>query len=165
MSRFEDEAQQWWELITREIGTNQNGDQVYPDYTVFKQEVRNRFWKYSNAKIKYAQWEKLHQVNFPDSDLFFQQFEALVFDARILGNNRMMMVQVKKVCRETSKNTIYTGDGMIPATYPQWKSHLLCIDYNWRLKKAEGTAGQRLADAKTQTQKAAMLICRLHVHT
>ncbi len=95
-------------------------------------------------------------MNFPDGDLFFQQFEALAFDARILGNDRMMMAQVKKACREMSKNTIYAGDGTIPATHPQWKSRLLRINYNWQLKKAEGTAGQRLADAKTQTQKAAM---------
>ncbi len=44
------------------------------------------------------QWEWLQQSNFPDGDLFFQQFESLTFEAGVLGINQMMMVQVKKAC-------------------------------------------------------------------
>lgn len=39
-SQFNKDTQIWWELCTRELGRNANGDQVYPDYQVFVEEVR-----------------------------------------------------------------------------------------------------------------------------
>ncbi len=101
----------------RELGENANGDQQYPTYADLKMEVKKWFWKVSDAKIKYAQWEKLHQLNFLDSDLFFQKFESLAFEAGVLGNEWMMCIQIKKAARETSENTIYVGDGTVPATF------------------------------------------------
>ncbi len=67
------------------------------------------------------QWEKLHQSNFPDGDLFFQQFESLVFEAGVLGINVMMMAQVKKACCSMTKDIIYASDGDVPTTYQEWK--------------------------------------------
>ncbi len=116
-SRFKGEAQNWWEVATRELGESDEGDQRYPSYANFKAEVRRRFWKDLDAKIKYVQWEKLRQVNFKDSDLFFQKFESLIFEAGIASNERMMCAQVKKAACETSKNTIYAGNGDVPTTY------------------------------------------------
>ncbi len=81
-SRFEDEVKNWWEVAARELGESNEGEQCYPSYAKFKTEVRRQFWKNSNAEIKYAQWEKLYQVDFKDSDLFFQKFESLMFEAR-----------------------------------------------------------------------------------
>ncbi len=52
-----------------------------------------------------------------------------------------MNAQIKKAARETSKNTIYSADGEVPTTYNGWKARLLRIDYNWRLKLAEGMTG------------------------
>ncbi len=49
-----------------------------------------------------------------------------------------MVAQIKRATCETSKNTIYTGDGDLPVLYDDWKSRLLRIDSNWRLKQAEG---------------------------
>ncbi len=50
-----------------------------------------------------------------------------------------MCAQVKKAACKTSKNIIYAGDRTIPATYQEWKDQLLCIDYNWQLKKVENS--------------------------
>ncbi len=85
------------------------------------EEVRCRFWKDANTEIKFAQWERLRQSNFPDGNLFFQQFESLAFEAGILGINQMMMVQVKKACRSTTKDIIYASDGDVLTTYQEWK--------------------------------------------
>lgn len=71
------------------------------------------------AEIKYAQWEKLRQLSYPKSDLFFQQFESLAFKASIIGNKKMMMAQVKKAIRETTKNTIYAANREVPTTYQE----------------------------------------------
>lgn len=120
-SRFGKDAQVWWELCAWELGRNSNGDQVYPAYEMFVDEVRRRFWKDANAEIKFAQWESLHQKNFPDGDLFFQQFESLVFEARVLRIDMMMVAQVKKACRSTTKDIIYVTDGELPTNYQAWK--------------------------------------------
>lgn len=139
VSRFTQDAQKWWELCARELGRNQNGDQVYPAYEYFMEEVRRRFWKDANAEIKLAHWERLRQSTFADGDLFFQQFESLAFEAGVLGIDQMMVAQVKKACRHTSKDIIYASDGDLPATYQEWKRRILRIDNNWRMRKAENS--------------------------
>ncbi len=136
----------------RELGRNADGDQVYPAYKQFVEEVRRRFWKDTNAKIKFAQWESLRQSNFADGDLFFQQFESLAFEAGVLGINMMMMAQVKKVCRSTTKDIIYALDGNIPATYQEWKKRILRIDHNWRMRKAEMGKGAKATEWKQQAK-------------
>ncbi len=156
-SRFKGEAQNWWEVAARELGESTDGDQQYPAYSDFKAEVRRRFSKDSDTEIKYAQWEKLHQVDFKEGDLFFQKFESLAFEAGMFSNECMMCTQVKKVAHETSKNTIYTGNRMVPATYQEWKDWLLHIDYNWHLRKVESSITGRMGDTKSQMQKTTML--------
>ncbi len=42
------------------------------------------------------QWEKLRQVNFSDSDQFFQQFKELTYYARVRDNEKVMIMQIKK---------------------------------------------------------------------
>ncbi len=125
---------------------------MYPAYEQFVEEVRRRFWKDANAEIKFAQWEALQQSNFPDGDLFFQQFELLVFEAGILGIDMMMMAQVKKVCRLTTKDIIYASDGDTPTTYQEWKRWILRIDHNWRTHKVEAKGGVKVADWKQQAK-------------
>ncbi len=115
-------------------------------------EAHQQFWKDTNAKIKFAQWEKLRQSNFPDSDLFFQQFKSLAFEAGILGIDQMMMAQVKKACQSSSKDIIYASDGDIPTNYQEWKRHILRIDHNWRMRKAETGGGPKVADWKQQSK-------------
>ncbi|PBK99963.1 hypothetical protein ARMGADRAFT_1074790 [Armillaria gallica] len=146
------DAQVWWELCARELGRNVNGDQIYPAYKQFVEEVRQQFWKDANVEIKHMQWERLQQSNFPDGDLFFQQFESLMFKAGVLGINQMMVAQVKKACCTSSKDTIYVSDGDISTAYPEWKQHILCIDYNWRMRKAETGRGAKVADWKQQAK-------------
>ncbi len=116
-SRFEGKAQNWWEVAARELGENNEEEQCYLSYADFEAEVRRWFWKDSDVEIKYAQWEKLCQVDFKDGDLFFQKFKSLAFEARVFGNEYMKCAQVKKVAYKTSNKTIYAGDGTIPTTY------------------------------------------------
>ncbi len=104
--------------------------------------LKERFWKDADEWIKYAQWEKLRQVNFPDGNQFFQQFEELAYYAGVHDNEQVMITQIKKAARETSKNTIYSADGDLPKSYEGWKARLLCIDLNWRLKQVEGIAAR-----------------------
>ncbi len=40
MSRFDGDAQKWWELGTQMIGVDNEGEQLYPSYADFKEEVR-----------------------------------------------------------------------------------------------------------------------------
>ncbi|PBK91055.1 hypothetical protein ARMGADRAFT_1082284 [Armillaria gallica] len=136
-SRFGKDAQVWWELCARELGRDTYGEQLYPDYDQFVAEVRRRFWKDVNAEIKLAQWEELRQKTFTDGDLFFQQFESLAFKAGVFGIDQMMVAQVKKACRSTTKDIIYGTDGDLPTNYQEWKRRILRIDYNWRTRKAE----------------------------
>ncbi len=141
-SRFRKEAQVWWELCARGLGRDAQGFQLYPAYEQFVEEVRRRFWKDANAEIKLAQWEGLRQSNFPDGDLFFQQFESLAFEAGVLGIDPMMVAQVKKACRATTKDIIYASDADPPAGYQAWKKQILRIDHNWRTRKAEQRGGK-----------------------
>ncbi len=120
----------------RKVG--RRGTILYPAYDDFEEKLRNRFWKDADEQIKRAQWEKLRQVNYKDGDKFFQEFEELAHYAGVRGNEQVMVAQIKRAARETSKNTIYAGDGDLPALYDDWKSRLLRIDSNWRLKQAEG---------------------------
>ncbi len=125
-------------MCAKVIGRNVDGEQQYPTYEDFKSELNARFWKDSDAQIKYVQWEKLRQSTYPDGDQFFQKFEELAYHAGVCDNEQVMLHQIKKATHDTSKNTIYSADGEVPTRYEGWKAHLLCIDYNWHLKKAEG---------------------------
>ncbi len=90
-------------------------------------------------------------MDFKDGDQFFQQFEELAFYADVHDNKQVMVAQIKRATCKTSKNTIYAADGDLPTLYDQWKAQLLWIDYNWRLKQAEGTG--RRVDSKSQASK------------
>ncbi len=77
-----------------------------------------------DEQIKCTLWEKLRQVNFLDGDQFFQQFEELAYYAGVCNNKQVMIAQIKKAARETSKNTIYSADGEVPTSYEGWKGLL-----------------------------------------
>ncbi len=151
VSRLADDAGKWWELSAQELGTATTGEQLYPSYEDFKTALTARFWKDANSQIKYAQWEKLKQADYKDGDKFFQEFEELAYHAGIRGNDQLMLHQIKKSARQTSKNTIYSADGDVPTNYEGWKARLTRIDLNWRLKQAEGTIPTNRP--QTQTQK------------
>ncbi len=91
-------------------------------------------------------------MNFKDGDRFFQEFEELTHYAGVRTNEQVMVTQIKRAARETSKNMIYAGDGDLPVLYDNWKSRLLWIDYNWRLKQAEGM-GQTVPTTKAPVPK------------
>ncbi len=150
-SRFGKEAQVWWELCAQELERDTDGFQLYPAYKQFVEEVRRRFWKDANAEIKFTQWERLRQNQFPDGDSFFQQFKSLAFEAGVLGIDMMMVAQVKKACRSMAKDIIYTSDADIPANYPEWKRQILRIDHNWRTWKAE-QGGAKVTEWKQQAK-------------
>ncbi len=151
ISHLADDAEKWWELCSRIIGRTADGEQLYPAYEDFKSELKARFWKDANEQIKCAQWEKLRQVNFPDGDQFLQQFEELTYYTGVHDNEQVMLAQIKKAAQETSKYTIYSADGEVPTTYDGWMARLLHMDYNWRLKRAEGTTG--CIDSHSQAPK------------
>ncbi len=65
ISRLKGDAEKWWELGSRLLGKNTDREQCYPSYDTFKEEVKQRFWKDSDAQIKHAQWEKLRQLELP----------------------------------------------------------------------------------------------------
>ncbi len=136
VSRLADDTEKWWELCARIIGRTQDREQLYSTYEDFKSNLRERFWKDTDKQIKRAQWEKLRQVNFSDGDQFFQQFKELAYYTGIRDNEQVMIAQIKKAAQETSKNTIYSADGEVLTSYKGWKARLLCMDYNWHLKRA-----------------------------
>ncbi len=139
-------------MQARILGKSADREQFYPAYDNFEEKLRNRFWKDADEQIKRAQWEKLRQVNYKDGDKFFQEFEELAHYAGVRGNEQVMVAQIKRAARETSKNTIYAGDGDLPALYDDWKSRLLRIDSNWRLKQAEGM-GRTIPTTKAPAQR------------
>ncbi len=142
------------ELCARLIGRTPDGEQLYPTYEDFKLNLKERFWKDADEQIKHAQWEKLRQVNFPDSEQFFQQFKELAYYAGVCDNEQVMIAQIKKATCKMSKNTIYSADGKVPILYKEWKAHLLQMDFNWHLKKVEGiTPGCIQAPKVTTLQK------------
>ncbi len=104
-------------------------------------------------------------MTFKDGDKFFQEFEELAHYSGVRGNEQVMVAQIKRAARETSKNTIYAADSDLPVLYDNWKTHLLRIDYNWHLKQAESTgrsvptpkgmAPKGVASTSTPTQKTA----------
>ncbi len=65
-----------------------------------------------------------------------------------------MLAQIKRATQETSKNIIFSADREVPTTYKGWKARLLRMDYNWRLKQAEGTGR---IDSRSQAQKNAIV--------
>ncbi len=142
-------------MCSRIIGKNTDGEQLYPSYEDFQEELRRRFWKDTDAQIKHAQWEKLRKTNYQDGDQFFQKFEELTYDTGVRDNEQVILAQIKKAAHETSKNTIYMADGKVPTTYEGWKAQLLHIDYNYHLKQVEGTMAGRI-DSRPQAQKMTM---------
>ncbi len=64
-------------------------------------------------------------MDFKDGDQFFQQFEELAFYANIRDNEQVMVAQIKRAARETSKNTIYVADGNLPTLYDEWKAQAM----------------------------------------
>ncbi len=139
VSQLKGDAEKWWELCSRIIRKNTDGEQQYPSYADFQSELKARFWKDTDAQIKHVQWEKLRQSTFQDSDQFFQKFKELAYDARIRDNKQVMLAQVKRAAQEMSKNTIYSANRELPITYQGWKARLLRMDYNYCLKRVEGT--------------------------
>ncbi len=111
ISQLGGDVEKWWELCARIIGRMQDGEQLYPTYEDFKTTLRARFWKDADEQIKRTQWEKLRQVDYPDGNKFFQHFEELAYYAGVCDNEQVMIAQIKKAARETSKNTIYAADG------------------------------------------------------
>ncbi len=103
--------------------------------------------------------EKLRQVNFKDRDRFFQEFKELTHYAGVRTNEQVMVAQIKRATHETSKNTIYAGDGDLPNLYNDWKSRLLRIDYNWHLKQAEGMGRTGTNDKGTGTKGSSIDKC------
>ncbi len=153
VSRLADDAGKWWELSVQQLGMAPTREQLYPNYEDFKAALTTWVWKDANEQLKYAQWEKLKQVDFKDGDKFFQQFEEFAYHAGIRNNNQLMLHQIKKATCQTSKNTIYSADGDVPTDYDGWKAHLTWIDLNWHLKQAEGITP---ATTRPQTQKTTM---------
>ncbi len=145
------------------LGKSANGEQLYPTYEDFEAHLRARFWKDTDEQIRRAAWEKLRQVNFKDGDKFFQEFEELAYYSGVRNNEQVMVAQIKRACRETSRNTIYAADGDLPVLYDDWRARLLRIDSNWRLKQAEssgrpapmakGTVPKGVASTSVPTQK------------
>ncbi len=139
-----------WCGTAQQLGMVPTGEQLYLSYEDFKTALTTQFWKDANEQLKYAQWEKLRQVDFKDSNKFFQQFEEFAYHAGIRNNNQLMLHQIKKATRQTSKNTVYSADGDVPTDYDRWKAQLTRIDLNWHLKQAEGMTP---ATTRPQTQK------------
>ncbi len=139
VSQLAGDVHRWWELQSQIIGKNTDREQLYPTYEDFETHLRARFWKDADKQIRRAAWEKLRQATFKDGDKFFQEFEELAHYSGVHGNKQVMVAQIKRATCETSKNTIYAADGDLPVLYNDWKSRLLRIDYNWRLKQAESS--------------------------
>ncbi len=94
-------------------------------------------------------------MSYPDGNQFFQKFKELAYDAGVHDNEQVMLTQIKKAAHKTSKNMIYVANGEVPTTYDGWKACLLHMDYNYCLKKAEGTMAGRV-NSRPQVQKATM---------
>ncbi len=63
----------------------------------------------------------------------------------------MMMAQVKKVCRSTTKDIIYASDRDVPTNYQEWKRRILRINHNWRTQKVE-TGRAKVMEWKQQAK-------------
>ncbi len=63
-----------------------------------------------------------------------------------------MLAHIKKAACKTSKNTIYAADSEVPTDYDGWKACLLQMDYNYHLKKVEGSTTRQI-DTRLQAQK------------
>lgn len=97
MSHFEEDTEDWWGVLAANLGEDADGNQLYPDYSNFKNWVKDRFWKDTDTQIKQAAWERLRQNNFKDRTLFFQKFEQLTMEARVAGDKLVIVMQIKKV--------------------------------------------------------------------
>ncbi|KAK0243611.1 hypothetical protein EDD85DRAFT_944929 [Armillaria nabsnona] len=135
ISHFEGDAQEWWNTIAENMGRDANDEQLFPSYTDFKAWTKARFWQDADARLKKAAWQRLRQSDFKDGDLFFQKFEQLAAEAGVAGDELMMLDQIEKAARATSKTAIFTAASAIPTDYPQWKARLLQLDYNYRISR------------------------------
>ncbi|SJL06737.1 uncharacterized protein ARMOST_10079 [Armillaria ostoyae] len=120
-SRFEGEAQVWWDLQQR---------QYYSDAID------------ADAKLKYQALKKLRQTDFKSGEVFFQKFEELALEADIIDNEGQMAQMVEEAVCKTAKDTIYAQPNHPPDTYEEWKHCILQIDYNYHLNRAAG--GQQI---------------------
>ncbi|SJL07034.1 uncharacterized protein ARMOST_10377 [Armillaria ostoyae] len=111
-SRFEREAQVWWDLQQRRYYSDTIGHWRYPLYSDFKKAVHNRFYQDADAKLKYQVLKKLHQTDFKSGEVFFQKFKELALEADVIDNEGQMAQMIKEARR------------------------ILQIDYNWHLNRA-----------------------------
>ncbi|SJL13538.1 uncharacterized protein ARMOST_16982 [Armillaria ostoyae] len=137
-SRFEGEAQVWWDLQQRQYYSDTIGHWRYPLYADFKKAVHDRFFQDADAKLKYQALKKLRQTDFKSGKVFFQKFEELALEADIIDNEGQMAQMIEEAVRKTAKDTIYTQPNRPPDTYEEWKRRILQIDYNYRLNRAAG---------------------------
>ncbi|SJL12748.1 uncharacterized protein ARMOST_16179 [Armillaria ostoyae] len=142
-SRFEGEAQVWWDLQQRQYYSDTIGHWRYSLYADFKKAVYDRFFQDANAKLKYQALKKLCQTDFKSGEVFFQKFEELALEADIIDNEGQMAQMVKEAVRKTAKDTIYVQPSHPPDTYEEWKRRILQIDYNYCLNRAAG--GQQIS--------------------
>ncbi|SJL14238.1 uncharacterized protein ARMOST_17694 [Armillaria ostoyae] len=137
-SRFEGEAQVWWDLQQRRYYSDDIGHWRYPLYADFKKAVHDRFFQDANAKLKYQALKKLRQTDFKSGKVFFQKFKELTLEADIIDNEGQMAQMIEEAVRKTAKDMIYAQPNKPPDTYDKWKCRILQIDYNWHLNQAAG---------------------------
>ncbi|PBK71422.1 hypothetical protein ARMSODRAFT_1017321 [Armillaria solidipes] len=137
-SRFEGEAQVWWDLQQRRYYSKAIGHRRYLSYVNFKKAVHDWFFLDANARLKYQALRKLHQTDFKSGDIFFQKFKELALEANIIDNEGQMAKMVEEAVCKTAKDTIYAQPNCPLDTYDEWKRHILQIDYNYHLNRATG---------------------------
>ncbi|PBK68210.1 hypothetical protein ARMSODRAFT_976063 [Armillaria solidipes] len=137
-SRFEGEAQVWWDLQQRWYYSDAIGHWRYPLYNDFKKAVHDRFFLDANARLRYQALRRLHQTDFKSGNIFFQKFEELALEADIIDNEGQMAKMVEEAVRKTTKDTIYAQPNHLLDTYEEWKRRILQIDYNYHLNRATG---------------------------
>ncbi|PBK58683.1 hypothetical protein ARMSODRAFT_1028052 [Armillaria solidipes] len=150
-SRFEGEAQVWWDLQQRRYYSDDIGHRRYPSYANFKKAVKDRFHKDADSKLKYQALKRLCQTDFKSGKLFFQKFEELALEAEIIDNEGQMATMIEEAVRKTAKDTIYAQPNAPPDTYEEWKRRILQINYNYRLNRATG--GQTFNKPNAGTSK------------
>ncbi|SJL13399.1 uncharacterized protein ARMOST_16842 [Armillaria ostoyae] len=130
-SRFEGEAQVWWDLQQRWYYSDAIGHWRYPLYSDFKKAVHDRFYQDADAKLKYQALKRLRQTDFKSGEVFFQKFKELALEADVIDNEGQMAQMIEEAVRKTAKDTIYTQPNRPPDTYEEWKRRIIQIDYNW----------------------------------
>ncbi|PBK73222.1 hypothetical protein ARMSODRAFT_1016018 [Armillaria solidipes] len=137
-SRFEGEAQVWWDLQQRRYYSDTISHWRYPLYADFKKAVHDQFFLDADARLKYQALRRLRQTDFKSGNAFFQKFEELALEANIINNEGQMAKMIEEAVCKTAKDTIYTQPNRPPDTYDEWKCHILQIDYNYHLNRVTG---------------------------